>query len=80
MRLAEKASMATVTNEEWTFLYDIEPGGSELYNIKSDPGQKKNLINKHPDVARELHKLYVRHMQERKVPKSKLEPRLELRL
>jgi arylsulfatase A-like enzyme len=80
MRLAEKASMATVTTGEWTFLYDIEPGGSELYNIKSDPGQKKNLINKHPDVARELHQLYVRHMQETNVPKSKLEPRLELRL
>jgi arylsulfatase A-like enzyme len=79
-RLAEKASMATVTTEEWTLLYDIEPGGSELYNIKSDPGQKKNVINKYADVARELHNLYVRHMRKTKVPKVKLEPRLELRL
>jgi arylsulfatase A-like enzyme len=79
-RLAEKASMATVTTEEWTLLYDIESGGSELYNIKSDPGQKKNVINKHADVARELHKLYVRHMRETNVPKVKLEPRLELKL
>jgi arylsulfatase A-like enzyme len=80
MRLVEKASMATVTTDEWTLIYDIEPGGSELYNIKSDPGQEKNLINKHPDVARELHKLYVQHMRKTKVPKDKMEPRLELRL
>jgi arylsulfatase A-like enzyme len=80
MRRAEKASMATVTTEEWTLLYDIEPGGSELYNIKSDPKQENNAINKHPDVAHELHKLYVRHMQKTKVPQVKLGPRLELRL
>jgi arylsulfatase A-like enzyme len=79
-RRAEHASMATVTTEEWTLLYDIEPGGSELYNLKSDPEQEKNVINQHPDIARELHQLFVKHMRDTNVPEIKLEPRLELRL
>ena len=72
--------MATVTTEDWTLLYDTEPGGSELYNLKSDPKQEKNVISRHPDIARELHQLFVKHMRDTNVPKIKLEPRLELRL
>jgi arylsulfatase A-like enzyme len=79
-RLAEKASMATVTTDEWTLLYDIEPGGSELYNLKTDPKQEKNVIGKHHDVAKELHKLFVKHMKDTKVPQDKMTPRLELKL
>ena len=80
MRRAEKASMATVTTEEWTLLYDIEPGGSELYNLKSDPKQETNVISKHPDIARELHQLFVKHLRDTNLKQTKLEPRLELRL
>ncbi len=79
-RKAEHDSMATVTTKDWTLLYDTEPGGSELYNLKSDPKQEKNVISQHPDVARELHQLFVKHMRDRNVPKRFLEPRLELRL
>jgi arylsulfatase A-like enzyme len=79
-RLAEKASMATVTTDEWTLLYDIEPGGSELYHIKTDPQQEKNVIGQHLDIAQELHGLFVKHMKNTKVPQAKMEPRLELRL
>jgi len=63
-RWADKASMATVTTDEWSLLYDVEPGGSELYNLKSDPKQEKNVISQHPDVARELHQLFVKYMRE----------------
>ncbi len=79
-RNAEVPSMATVTTEEWTLLYDVEPGGSELYNLKSDPEQNNNVIGKHPDVARELHQLFVKHLRDTNVPKVKIEPRLELRI
>jgi arylsulfatase A-like enzyme len=79
-RFAEKASMATVTTADWTLLYDIEAGGSELYNLKADPGQTKNVIGRHGDVARELHKLFVKHMQDTHVPKAKLDLRLELKI
>jgi arylsulfatase A-like enzyme len=79
-RVTEKDSTATVTTDEWTLLYNTEPGLSELYNLKSDPGQEKNIINEHPDKARELHRLLVRYMRETHISKHLLEPRLELRL
>lgn len=80
LRTCVTASMATVTTDEWSLLYDIEPGGSELYNLTSDPSQIKNVIALHPDVARELHRLLVKFMQDTNVQKRLLEPRLELRL
>ncbi len=79
-RDVEYDSMATVTTDEWSLLYDTKPGGSELYNLKSDPKQEKNVIYQHPDVARELHQLFVKHMRDIKVENRFLEKRLELRL
>jgi arylsulfatase A-like enzyme len=80
MRYTEHDSMATVTTEDWTLLYDTAPGGSELYNLKSDPRQEKNVISSHQDVARELHRLLVKHLRDTNLAQDKLEPRLELRL
>jgi arylsulfatase A-like enzyme len=79
-RLTEKDSTATVTTEEWTLLYNTEAGLSELYNLKTDPNQKKNVIRKHQDVARELHQLLVKYMQDTKLSSHLLKPRLEIRL
>jgi arylsulfatase A-like enzyme len=73
-------SMSTITSGDWTLLYDPEPGGSELYNVKSDPLETKNVIRHHPDVAKELHKLLVKFMAETKVPRRLVEPRLELKI
>ena len=33
-------------------------GKEELYDIKADPGQKENIINKYPDVAEKMLKAY----------------------
>ena len=79
-RLTEKDSEATVTTEEWALLYNTEPGMSELYNLKSDPRQEKNLIKGNPDKARELHQLLVKYMRETNISEHLLKPRLELRL
>lgn len=80
LRTTEKDSTATVTIEEWTLLYNTEPGMSELYNINSDPKQLKNIINEQPDKARELHKLLIDYMRETNLAEHLLKPRLELRL
>jgi arylsulfatase A-like enzyme len=80
MRFTEHDSMATVTTGDWTLLYDTAPGGSELYNLKSDPKQEKNVIVNHQDVAGELHRLLVKHLRDTHLAPDKLEPRLELRL
>lgn len=80
VRLMGKASSATVTTHEWSLIYAVEPGLSELYHLPSDPKQGKNVINEHPDVARELHQLLVDFMRETNVASHLLEPRLELKL
>ncbi|UCD09027.1 MAG: sulfatase [Dehalococcoidales bacterium] len=73
-------SMTTVTTDEWSFLHDCAPGGSELYNMKSDPDQLNNVIDQHPDIARNMHKYLVDFMRETNVPQRLQEPRLELKL
>jgi arylsulfatase A-like enzyme len=80
LRNVDYDSMSTVTTDEWSLLYDTAPGGSELYNLKSDPKQEVNVISQHSDIARELHRLFVKHMRDTNVPKQYFEPRQELRL
>jgi hypothetical protein len=37
---------------------ETEPTSSaQLYNLKTDPGERNNLIIKHPEIAAELKKL-----------------------
>lgn len=33
--------------------------GEYLYNLAEDPGEKNNLMAKHPDIAQELRQMYV---------------------
>lgn len=79
-RNAETASMATVTTDEWTLLYDTAEGGSELYNLQDDPGQEHDVIDHNRDVAKELHGLLLKHLRETNVEDRLIEPRKELRL
>jgi arylsulfatase A-like enzyme len=80
LRKCVTPSMATITTERWSLLHDCEPGGSELYDLSSDPNQEKNVISQHADVAREMHKTLVSFMRETEVPQRLLAPRLELKL
>ena len=73
-------SDTTITTDEWSLIYSVEEGESWLYHLPSDPKQEKNVINEHPDVARELHQLLVKFMRENNLAPHLLEPRLELRL
>jgi arylsulfatase A-like enzyme len=79
-RPAAKASTATVTTDEWSLLYNVDPGLSELYHLPSDAQQLNNVIFQHPDVARDLHKTLVEFMQQTNLSAELLKPRLELRL
>jgi len=79
VRLMEKDSSVTVTTHEWSLLYAVEPGVSELFHLSSDPKQEKNVITQHPEVAQELHQQLVKFLRETNVPTSLLKPRLELR-
>ena len=73
-------STHTVTAGDWSLMYAVEPGTSELYNIHSDPKQEHNIIGEQPEVARELHKMLVSFMRETGVASELAERRAELRL
>ena len=70
----------TVTTDEWSLLYYPEPGQSWLYHLPSDPGQEKNVISEHPEIARELHQLLVKFMRDHNVAPNLIEERSELKL
>ena len=78
-RLSEKDSSVTVTTNEWSLIYAVELGVSELFHLSSDPKQEKNVITQHPEVARELHQQLVKFLRETNVPTLLLKSRLELR-
>jgi len=70
----------TVTTDEWALIYSVEAGYSELYHLPTDPGQAQNLIGTRPEIARELHAMLVRFMEETNVAPALAEPRAVLRL
>ncbi len=45
---------AVQTKDGWKFIYTMENKSKELYNLKNDPGETKNLVNTEPKLAYEL--------------------------
>jgi hypothetical protein len=44
-----------VSNQEWAFTLNFDKGKSnELYNLKEDPEEQKDLISENPQKAMEL--------------------------
>ena len=42
--------------------FDLKPDGRfQLYNLKTDPKEERNLADKHPELVRELHGLLNRY-------------------
>lgn len=44
---------------DWKLHEYFEDGGLELYNLKDDIGEKTNLVNKHPEMAKKLHNMLI---------------------
>ena len=72
--------VTTVTAGEWSLLFSVEPGMSELYHLPSDPGQQENVIHGRPEVARELHQYLIKFMRDTNVAQTLVRPRTELKL
>ena len=72
--------VTTVTAGDWSLLYSMDEGMSELYELSADPRQHRDLIHDRPEVAKELHGLLVKFMRETGVPDGLLKPRLEIRI
>jgi arylsulfatase A-like enzyme len=45
---------SVITRDGWKFIYTLENKGRELYNLKKDPGETKNLVEQEPRRAYEL--------------------------
>jgi arylsulfatase A-like enzyme len=43
-----------MTKDGWKFIYTLENKSRELYNLKSDPAEMKNLVEQEPRLAYEL--------------------------
>lgn len=47
----------TVTDKRWTYIaHGEKEGRPELYDVKEDPGQRRNLVRKRADIARRMDK------------------------
>ena len=75
-----RAPVTTVTTDEWSLLYSIDAGMSQLYHLPSDAGQGADLIGDQPEAAREVHKSLLKFMADTRLPDALKGPRSELRL
>ena len=51
------------TKDGWKFIATMEDGKKELYNLKSDPGETKNLVDAEPRIAYELEQKLFAHFK-----------------
>ena len=79
-RILGTSPVTTVTTDQWSFLYSMDEGMSELYNLDSDPKQEENLIYARTDVANDIHQYLLKFMRDTNVAPHLLKSRQELRL
>lgn len=51
VRLLHKHAMID-QNNEWKMIYTLDPEYFELYNLKTDPQEKHNLADEHPEILK----------------------------
>lgn len=54
---------SVITKEGWKFIYTLEDKGRELYNLKKDPKEQKNLVELEPKLAYELEQKLFAHFK-----------------
>ena len=54
-----------IRTNEWKY---IEAPRSELYRLKTDPGEKENVISKYPDIVKSLHSRIPSSVQQNSQP------------
>jgi arylsulfatase A-like enzyme len=54
---------AIQTVEGWKLIFTMENKNRELYNLKNDPGEKNNLIDREPKLAYELEQRLFAHFK-----------------
>jgi arylsulfatase A-like enzyme len=54
---------SVITPDGWKLIYTLENKGRELYNLKDDPGETKNLVDAEPKRANELERKLFAHFK-----------------
>lgn len=75
-----KAPVTTVTTEDFSLLYSIDEGMSQLYHLPSDPLQNNDVVGLQPSNARDVHERLIKFMRDTNLPESLLIPRNTLRI
>ncbi|MCX7015880.1 MAG: sulfatase [Candidatus Sumerlaeota bacterium] len=68
---------AVLNDGRYTYMYGGTDEKPELYDLKSDPEQKRNLIRQEKKRALAMHRRFVRWLEELECPPEHLEPRRE---
>jgi arylsulfatase A-like enzyme len=64
----------TVTDKRWSYLAHGEKGGKpELYDLRADPQQKKNVIRQEPKVAAKMHRALTAFLKQVGTPAQNFE-------
>jgi len=79
MRDIREISPSTITTDEWTLLYGVAGDPIELYHNPSDPQQERNVAEQNQEVAEELHRQFVRYLENAGTDEALLQPRRSLR-
>ena len=75
-----RAPVTTVTTDEWSLLYSVDEGASQLYHLPTDPNQTNDLISGKGDIAGDVHQSLSKFMSETRVPEGLVKPRSSLLL
>jgi len=59
-------------------LYAREGAPVELYNVKSDPQQRRNVARRNPKIVQRLHRQFVKMLEQLGTEERLLAPRREL--
>jgi len=71
---ARLAEALTVTSEDWALVRSPTGRPCELYHLASDPGQERNVLETHPEVARELQAALLRFLEGAGAPAARVAP------
>jgi arylsulfatase A-like enzyme len=75
-----RAPVTTVTTDEWSLLYSVDEGASQLYHLPTDPNQTNDLISGKGHIAANVHQRLIKFMAETRVPEGLVKPRSNLLL
>jgi arylsulfatase A-like enzyme len=78
LRMVKNFLPATIVTDRWALLYARENAPIELYDIKSDPFQEKNIASDNNAVVKDLHKRYYQFLKKLGTKASLLKPRASL--